>query len=139
MMHIHNADEEESKEMPVIPNLGRRCKRDHRDQMDSELKKVCEAADDKIRSKKLAKRQLKTTQLREIVKLVREAGVYHKDVAEKFNIKPALVSRIVKSEKVSEYSIKHIEAKNEKKRGRREMIKSCIEDHISHNRHIWNA
>ena len=50
--------------------------------MGTDLKKICEAADDKIRSKKLAKRELKTSQLREIVKLVRKDGLYHKDVAE---------------------------------------------------------
>ena len=53
--------EEESKEVPVIPNLNRSCKRDRLDQTDTELKKICEAAEDKIRSKKLAKKQLNTS------------------------------------------------------------------------------
>ena len=125
--------------MPVIPNLNRSCKRDRLNQVDTELKKICEGADDKIRRKKLAKRQLNTSQLREIVALTSEAGLYHTDVAEKFNIRPALVSRIVKGEKVNEYSIKHIETKNKVKRERRNKIIACVEGHLESNQHIWTA
>ena len=56
-----------------------------------------------------------------------------------YNVRPSLVTRIMKGEKANDYSIKHIEAKSRAKKERRDKIRACVEDHLSHERHIWTA
>ena len=94
------------------------------------------------RSRKLRKRkkhELGLSELKEILRLVLQEGTTQREAAELFNVKPTLVTSLVRNEKLKSHGISQLEEKQKARVGRVSMIKSCIDAHLDEKRHIWTT
>ena len=104
--------DEEAKDF-VVPKLYRGYEKKPRVKEPVDLMLGFEARYPSRRYKKRKKTELRTSELQEILRLVREEGTSQRDVAELFNVKPAFVTSLVKNEKLKNNSVVQLQAKQE--------------------------
>ena len=122
---------EEEKGGFIVPELYRGCKKDLPLIKNSEMKRVCEARDDRMTRKKRPKCQLDSAELLEIIRRVKEEGASYKEVALLFSVKPALVSELIRNEKEKNFTVAQVMEKREARQNKRSQIKACVEEQLS--------
>ena len=95
---------------------------------------VCEQLQ---RRKKRSKQELSCQELREILSRVLKNHESHRDVAQLFNVKPALIMNLVRTEKLQRNQVSKVEQKRRAIKELRSKVKARVEEHLSGHQHIW--
>ena len=98
-----------------------------------------EARFDCKKKRKRSKKELSCDELKELLRLVTEQSFTQREAAKLFGVKPQLVARVVRNEKLKKNAVSHLEAKQKTQKERRGQIKACVEEHVRSNWHIWTT
>ena len=71
--------------------------------------------------------------------MVIEEGVTQREVAQLYNVKPALIYRLVKSVRLAKNSYDVLTKVDDAREARRAEIKQCVSAYLESGQHIWTA